>query len=149
MKIISIGDIHGRNTWKVHLFGSIQGYQDWKDEVENGISEFMSDLYPYRQFDKIIFVGDYVDSFDVSNSDMLSNFEELVYLKRAMPERVILLLGNHDIQYIHRRPCTGYRPEMHFTFGKIFKNNEECFQIAYLHQNAETGKHPKNSTTKW
>lgn len=141
MNIISIGDIHGRNNWKLHLFGSLQGYEDWRNELIEGISDFMSDIYPYSQFDRIIFVGDYVDSFDVSNIEMKQNLEEIVHLKTVMPDRVVLLLGNHDIQYIlPGKICSGFRQEMAYDFGDIFKKNLNLFQIAYYHENAETGK---------
>lgn len=138
MKIISIGDIHGRNTWKLSLFGSLQGFTDWQLEHKEGISEFMSDQYPYSQYDKIIFIGDYVDSFTVSNGDMKRNLEEIVLVKSAMPDRVILLLGNHDVQYVTNRFCSGYRAEMAYDLREIFTQNRELFQIAYLHQNETT-----------
>lgn len=74
-KWISIGDSHGRRTWE--------------PIVEKHIDEV----------DRIIFVGDYFDSFDIPMLDQIRNFSEILKLKRGNPDKVVLLLGNHDIHY--------------------------------------------------
>lgn len=77
MKIIALGDIHGRTQWKRIL--------------------------EHEFFDKVIFIGDYFDSRDeppVSARNQIKNFNEIVDLKRKQPEKVILLTGNHDYQYL-------------------------------------------------
>lgn len=73
MKTIVIGDIHGADVWKkiVHR----------------------------EKPDKTIFLGDYLDSFDISTSQQLANFLDLVEYKRANPDSVVLLIGNHDYHY--------------------------------------------------
>jgi hypothetical protein len=144
IKIMSIGDIHGRNTWKVPVFGSVQNYEHWRREVDNGILEFMSDQYPKLQsLDKIVFVGDYVDSFDVSNVDMLRNLEEIIHFKKTYPEKVVLLLGNHDVQYfVPDQICSGYRPEMKYDFEKLFRDNLELFQICYYYETKYASGNP-------
>jgi predicted phosphodiesterase len=52
MKIASIGDIHGRNYWKI--------FKSVKD-----------------QYDKIIFIGDYVDSFNIDDNLIIKNLHLL------------------------------------------------------------------------
>lgn len=133
INVMSIGDIHGRNSWKNHIFGSEKDYDYWRRDIEHGIHEFMSDQYPNLEaFDKIVFVGDYVDSFTVSNIDMLRNLEEIIHFKKIYPEKVVLLLGNHDIQYfVPNQICSGYRPEMKYDFEKLFRDNLDLFQICY------------------
>ena len=144
IKIMSIGDIHGRNTWKVPVFGSVQDYEHWRREVDNGILEFMSDQYPKLQsLDKIVFVGDYVDSFDISNVDMLRNLEEIIHFKKTYPEKVVLLLGNHDVQYfVPNQICSGYRPEMKYDFEKLFRDNMDLFQICYYYETKYASGNP-------
>lgn len=139
MKVMSIGDIHGRNEWKSSIFGSIADYEHWRREVDEGIVEFMADQYPLLQsLDKIVFVGDYVDSFDIGNVEMKLNLEEIIHLKRTYPEKVVLLLGNHDIQYIvPNQICSGYRPEMKHDFGDIFNRNIDCFQAAFYYESID------------
>jgi hypothetical protein len=143
MKIMSIGDIHGRNTWKKAIFGSIADYNHWRTEIDNGAKEAFEDQYPNLQtMDKIIFVGDYVDSFDVNNIDMKLNLEEIIHLKREYPDKIVLLIGNHDVSYIvPHQICSGYRPEMKHDFEDIYRKNDDCFQLAFYHEReVEEGK---------
>lgn len=71
MKIVIIGDIHGHNSWKTII-------EDNKDS------------------DKFIFLGDYVDSFNISPEEQIKNLNELLDFKEKNSDKVILLRGNHD-----------------------------------------------------
>lgn len=105
MRIISIGDIHGHQTWKK------VNPDDW---------------------DLIIFVGDYVDSFNVSDEDMVNNLADIIEFKKSYPDKVILLLGNHDIQYMFKDfGCSGFRPQLLPTLNIMFNENRSLFQVAY------------------
>lgn len=73
MKTVVIGDIHGRDLWK--------------------------DILIKEQPDKTIFVGDYLDSFDISVARQLSNFADIIAFKRNNSSNVVLLIGNHDYHY--------------------------------------------------
>ena len=75
MKIIAIGDTHGRSKWK--------------EIVKNDA-------------DKIIFIGDYFDAKDggYSANRQIENFKEIVEFKRSNPNKVIMLIGNHDFHYL-------------------------------------------------
>lgn len=74
MKILVIGDLHGRTIWKNII------------EVEHP--------------DKVIFLGDYFDSFEISTRGQLNNFEDLLKEQQKFgKDRFILLLGNHDYHY--------------------------------------------------
>lgn len=73
MKNLIIGDIHGVNYWK--------------------------DVIEIEKADKVIFIGDYLDSFTVSVEDQVNNFLDLLEYKKSFPDKVILLLGNHDWHY--------------------------------------------------
>lgn len=75
MSTIIIGDIHGRPIWKQ-----------------------ITDKHPK---DEIIFVGDYFDSKDgVPTHEQIQNFKKILALKNENPERVTLLVGNHDYHYL-------------------------------------------------
>ena len=107
MKILTIGDIHGRD--------------DWKDKVNDS-------------YDKIIFLGDYVDSFDKSNVEILHNLKEIIKFKSDNEESVELLLGNHDLQYMYsydKFGCSGYRPEASFDLKELFNENKDLFKVAH------------------
>jgi hypothetical protein len=134
-KIMTIGDVHGRDTWKFMTHGSSYEFEQWAIMVGNGADpndELFKNDYPYTGFDKIIFIGDYVDSFDVDNIMMKKNLEDIILFKKALPHKVILLWGNHDVQYfIPDQICSGYRPEMKWDLQILFRDNRDLFQMAY------------------
>lgn len=109
MKTITIPDLHGRNNWL---------------QVVN------------QEADKIIFLGDYVDSFDFTDQEIESNLRAVVKFKLDNPDKVILLLGNHDITYMYGIDymCSGYRSSQAEVLTKIFNDNSELFQAAYQHE---------------
>lgn len=78
MKLIALGDTHGRSKWKEIV------------ERENDAN-------------KIIFIGDYFDAKDggYSANRQIENFKEIVELKRNNSDKVILLIGNHDFHYLN------------------------------------------------
>lgn len=73
-KIIAIGDLHGRDIWKKIV----------EKEVDA---------------DKFIFIGDYFDSFDIPFEKQAENFNNLLEFKTWNPEKVTLLIGNHEYHY--------------------------------------------------
>lgn len=108
MKILAIGDIHGRDVWERLI-------------EENPV-------------DKVVFIGDYVDSFVYSDKDILKNLEKIIAYKMAHPDTCKLLLGNHDIQYLWDEPlyrCSGYRPAMKADLHEVFNTCKGIFKVAY------------------
>lgn len=73
-KIIAVGDTHGRDTWR--------------KVVENN-----------SDFDLMIFIGDYFDSFDIDVMTQMHNFRDIITFKRENMDKVITLMGNHDFHY--------------------------------------------------
>lgn len=85
MKILVLGDIHGRTVWKQII------------ENENP--------------DKIIFLGDYVSTHeDIDAIQQIDNLEEILKFKKSNSDKVILLRGNHDTQHLGYEwaECSGY-----------------------------------------
>lgn len=111
MKIGCIGDIHGRDIWKTIV-------------NEN------------QHIDKWIFVGDYVDSYDIDNDTIYKNFMDILYFKKSNTDNVVLLLGNHDVQYIniHYR-CDGFRNNMYFKLNALYISNIDLFKYVYKYNN--------------
>lgn len=71
MRIIVVGDIHGRNIWKDIV------------NKEKGL---------------FIFLGDYFDSFDIPLEEQIGNFQDI--LEFSKNNDCILLAGNHDYHYL-------------------------------------------------
>lgn len=73
MKIAVIGDVHGRDSWKK--------------------------LNP-EDYDRVVFLGDYFDSFDLPFKTQMENFKDILEFRITFPDKVRLLLGNHDWHYL-------------------------------------------------
>jgi hypothetical protein len=62
---------------------------------------------------------------NLSNVDILHNLKEILWFKKSLPDKVVLLLGNHDIQYfIPNEVCSGYRGEMRPDLYDLFTQNK-------------------------
>lgn len=108
MKTVVIGDIHGRSTWKLIT------------HLENA--------------DRIIFVGDYFDSFDIKTEEQLNNFLDIIEYKKSSGKEVIMLIGNHDHHYfpeINDTGTSGYQRVGKYQIEPIIDANREHLQIAY------------------
>ncbi|MBP8038364.1 MAG: hypothetical protein EOM31_13820 [Bacteroidia bacterium] len=74
-QILVVPDVHGRSFWK----------------------------YVKSTELPVIFLGDYLDPYSkegISQEEALSNFKEILEFKRLNPNRVTLLIGNHEIHYL-------------------------------------------------
>lgn len=78
-KTVILGDTHGRSFWKL--------------------------IVNTEEFDKVVFIGDYFDSFDITAEDQMNNFLDIIEYKKNGGKEVILLIGNHDYHYF---PEIGY-----------------------------------------
>lgn len=133
MKILVIGDIHGRTCWKD--FADIRFLLNAEPEAA-GFGAFVP------EYDEYIFIGDFVDSFTVENHIIRENLLEIIRFKTLYPNNVILLWGNHDVEYWRNLPwlkkeiyMSGFRPEAHYDLFEIFNRNVEKFQLAFQYKN--------------
>lgn len=74
MKILTLGDIHGRTCWE--------------------------DIIKIENPDIVVFLGDYVSTHEgISGKSQISNLINILNYKKDNPNKVILLRGNHDMQH--------------------------------------------------
>jgi hypothetical protein len=109
MKLIAIGDIHGRDYWKQIV-----------DQEQDA--------------DMFVFVGDYFDSFTIKGPDQINNFLDIVEFKKTTNKEVILLIGNHDYHYypgIEDNGTSGYQTLMAPSIKHVIDNNKQHLQAAY------------------
>lgn len=109
MKIIVLGDTHGRPFWKKIL---------------------------EQDFDIVVFIGDYFDSFDISGEDQIRNFLEIVAFKEANPDKVKLLIGNHDHHYfasVGNTGTSGYQTRMAPSIMHALETYKDLLQMCYKH----------------
>lgn len=134
-RILSLGDTHGRDLWKIALFGSRAGYDEWRNKCDDPAQDISK--YPIAKYDHVVFIGDYVDSFLISTGIIKHNLHEIVHLKTKLPEIVILVLGNHDISYKNGNYCSGFKAEMLHDYQELFNTKikgESIFQAAFQHK---------------
>ena len=109
MKLLAIGDIHGRDTWKSII------------EKENPAV--------------IVFIGDYFDSFDVPTDKQVNNFLDIIAYKESNPDKeVILLIGNHDIHYfpnMGNNGTSGYQTMGKYVIEPVIEKNIHHFQMCF------------------
>lgn len=108
MKTCVIPDLHGRSDWK---------------------------LITHRENpDRIIFLGDYFDSFDIKGVDQLNNFLDIIEFKKSSGKEVIMLIGNHDYHYfpeVGDTGTSGYQTRMAPSISYEMDENRHHLQMAY------------------
>ena len=109
MRTLCIGDLHGRSDWKLAV------YQDKPDRV--------------------IFMGDYFDSWDIPGIEQIHNFKEIIKYKEDNPQvEVIMLIGNHCHHYFPEVGYTGtsgYQSKIAPSITQVVDENRHHLQMAY------------------
>lgn len=117
IKYLILPDIHGRDFWC------------------KPVEETLKDTDAH-----IIFLGDYHDPYpNEFNYDedylqkSMDNFKQILNLKKQNPDRITLLIGNHDCGYaIGDDICSSRMDRWHRReLEKLFQENKESFQLAY------------------
>ena len=105
--ILIIPDIHGRTFWK--------------------------ECIKCCEYDEIIFLGDYLDPYSfegISKQEALDNFKEILKFKSDNYDKVTLLLGNHDMEYIsYNLPRDRYDSKNGKEIRQLFLDNIDMFNL--------------------
>lgn len=111
-KILVIPDLHEKNIWEkiINEAGTV---------------------------DKIVFLGDYVDSWTHEKKACLDNLENIIEFKKQHMDSVELLLGNHDIAYMYypNYACSGFQKDCQYELQLLFSSNSELFKISFAEGN--------------
>jgi hypothetical protein len=112
-RILTIPDTHARTNW----YGAIDKHFD--------------------SVDKVVFLGDYCDPyFLASYRHILGELNKIISLKKEYPDKVELLIGNHDIHYIDNSSrAERYDFHLYSRLHKIFMDNLSLFKMAYQDSN--------------
>ena len=113
-KVLVIGDLHGRHELATKAY----------------------DTFLKGKYDKAIFLGDYADSHDRPDADILRTFNIVLTMKKNHPEQVELLVGNHDEPYFHldvprQLLSKGFRMTLHRSLSHVLAPNIKEFSYAY------------------
>lgn len=104
MKILVLGDIHGRDHWK---------------RIVN---------LEFNNVDRFVFIGDYFDSFFISVNEQYQNWLDILEFKKN--NDVILLCGNHDIHYFNGfdERYSGFNPVLDMRLELDINDFQICYQ---------------------
>ena len=125
-KIIVCPDIHGRDYYKSLLNNTT---------------------------DKIIFLGDYADPYSYEgfdDNDTIKAMYDIFNFAQDNPDRVILLIGNHDIYYYK-----GIRGNARYNWGlakqleQIYNEYKNLFRVAYWDEETQTMFTHAGINKKW
>ena len=111
-KILICPDVHGRKFWHKAI--------EMIDEV-----------------DQVVFLGDYLDPYShegITFEDALTELEGILAFKEDYPDKVVLLVGNHDMHYIKTEfmDCSRLNKSRRVEIHDLFMNNIDKFQLVYL-----------------
>lgn len=106
MKTIFLGDTHGRSLWK--------------------------DIIAKESPDRVVFIGDYFDSFDIGSAEQQFNFKEIIAFKESAQYEVIMLVGNHDYHYYPGgETYSGYQHGAAPIIKQLLEENKHHLQMCY------------------
>ena len=93
-----------------------------------------------ERYERVVFLGDYLDPYPderISVDDAIETFKDIINLKKHNMEKVILLLGNHDMPYFSKRYFSLSRYHCrhsnlrHNEISDMFSENRELFKVAH------------------
>ena len=132
IQILLIPDVHGRQFWKQPVMEVLENtnakivflgdYLDVYPQEFAEIYDFKLNVYTQENYDKIYKLLD----------DTVDMFEEIIKLKRQYPDRITLLIGNHDCGYaVGTKVCEVRRDKRNARkICKLFDENRGYFQLA-------------------
>ena len=103
-----------------------------------------SNLIPTEQeieeVDKVVFGGDYFDSFTIHPSTQYRMMQKMLDIKKKYGNKIALLPGNHDNQYmfdgqVGRLKCSGFNDDYFVRFNVLLKHHKDLFQNAWQYKN--------------
>ena len=108
-QLVIIPDIHGRDFWR--------------------------EAVRLRPDAELVFLGDYLDPYpheQISRDTAFKGLQDIIAFKEAHPDRVTLLLGNHDLHYLYLKMIS-----CRFDYvnadrnSRLFREKRHLFKIAH------------------
>jgi len=157
MKTLVISDLHGKSVWKDIIktddYGKIVFLGDYVDcfglfyitQIENEkkkLHKYINDK-SISSNDAVYFVQrlqtldenlSFVNRNFVSDENIVRNLQDIIEFKKSNKDKVILLMGNHDVTYIKdftHFECSGHNRSLEVMLSPIFTGNKDLFRAAY------------------
>lgn len=108
IKTLFVGDVHNHT----YIF----------DDIERLDKEY--------NFDRIIFLGDYIDDWNTTNDESSKTLLKVIQLKESNPNKYIFCLGNHELSYLGY-PCSGHQYDGDNIIENLLKDDINLFDLYY------------------
>lgn len=108
MRTLVLGDTHGHTTWK--------------KVMDN------------EAFDKVVMLGDYVDSFSIEPKKIADNLLDIINTKEELKDKMVLIYGNHDHSYYYGEKCSGWNIVGQHMYCPLLQDmmNENMFELIHI-----------------
>lgn len=108
MRIVVLGDTHGHDTWR--------------------------SIADKETFDKIILLGDYLDSYTLQSEVIAENLKNIIAFKRELGDKCVLIYGNHDHSYFNGERCSGYNWHGRISYMPLLNelHNDGLWKIVHI-----------------
>lgn len=132
LKYLIIPDVHGRSFWIEPLEYALKNTDakivfigDYLDVYLDEFKEEYGFIYSYTKED--------FDKINKVYKDAIDKFIKIIEFKKENPDRIILLLGNHDCSYsIGDYICDCRKDKANARqISKLFDENKDLFQLAH------------------
>lgn len=121
------------------IIPDVHGRKFWVDAIEK---------YPEE---KVIFLGDYIDPYPIEGitpEEALEVFKDILERKKSEPDRITLLIGNHDLMYMDgnfiENSCR-HDWNNHGEIIALYKENKDLFKLGEIREGilfSHSGIHP-------
>ena len=108
---------------RIRIIPDVHGF-DWWKEVTTDIDTC----------DYVIFLGDYIDEWKLGDEIIINNLLDIIAFARSYPGKVVLLYGNHCLQYAFKDLfgfCSGFRASYAYTLHEIYNENKDLFKFIF------------------
>jgi hypothetical protein len=108
MRTLVLGDTHGHTTWKK--------------------------VMDKEAFDKVVMLGDYVDSFTIEPKKIADNLLDIINTKEVLKDKMVLIYGNHDHSYYYGEKCSGWNIVGQHMYCPLLQDmmNENMFELIHI-----------------
>ena len=108
---------------KIRIIPDVHGYDWWKNLVED-----------IEELNYCIFLGDYLDDWTIPTPEIISNLENIIEFKKSYMDKVVLLYGNHEWNYLspYIGYCSGFRYSAFVDAERLLLENKNLFQVCKL-----------------
>lgn len=130
IKALIVPDVHARSFWRESVLKTLNETNAPIIFLGDYLDPYTRDFFDSKDFNPKF--EEFKNMDDVRDMS-LKMLEEIIELKKTYPNRIILLIGNHDCSYIYGKKICNcrYDEKNSSKISKLFNDNRKLFQLAY------------------